>query len=102
MEQFTFDRPKAIFDAAFVEVDIAEWLEAETIQDVVYSAVDSSGGDATSVVINLGRSTYQDSRLLPFIQGGVDGETYTALCQVTTIEGNFQEFRIKFRIREAP
>ena len=102
MEQFTFERPKAIYDAAFVEVDIIEWLETETIQAVTYSAVDSDGGDATSDVLDLGRSTYDGARLLPFIQGGVNLERYTVLCQVDTLEGNHQEFRIVFKIREAP
>ena len=102
MEQFYFDRAKAIYDAAYVEVDIIEWLETETIQSVTYSAVDSSGADATSVVLDLVNSTFQGSRLLPYIEGGVDLEQYTVLCQVATLEGNFQEFRIKFRVREAP
>lgn len=102
MQQFTFERIKAIYDAAFVEVDILEWLESESIQAVTYSAVDSSGGDATAEVLDLGRSGYVGYRLLPYIKGGVDLETYTVLCQVDTIEGNHQEFRIKFKVREAP
>ena len=102
MEQFTFDRIKANYDAAFVEIDIEEWLEAETIQSVTYSAVDAAGGDATSEVLDLGRSGYSGSRVLPYVKGGIDLETYTVLCQVATLEGSFQEFRLRFRVREAP
>ena len=102
MEAFSFERPKAIYDAATVELDISEWLEEETIQDVTYSAVDSAGDPATAEVLDLGLSSYLGDFLLPYIKGGVDGEKYTVLCQVNTVEGNYQEFRIVFTVREAP
>ena len=103
MQSFHFENPKAIYDAAFVEIDIAEWLETETIQDPVgFSAVDQDGADATAEVLDLVRSGFSGSRLLPYIKGGVDRVRYTVLCQVDTLEGNHQEFRITFSVREAP
>ena len=102
MEAFTFERPKANYDAAFVEIDIIEWLENETIQDVTYSAIDSSGVDATAEILDLVRSGYAGALLLPYVKGGIDGERYNVLCQVDTLEGNHQEFRLIFTVREAP
>ncbi len=102
MEQFVFDRAKANYDAAYVEIDITEWLESETIQAVTYSAVDSSGADATAEVLDLLRSNYSGTLLLPYVKGGINLEQYTVLCRVDTLEGNHQEFRLKFNVREAP
>jgi hypothetical protein len=102
MEQFAFERPKATFDEAFTEVNIADWLGQETISDVTFSAVDSAGGDATAAVLDLILSTFTGTYLYPWIKGGVDGEKYTVLCQVDTAEGSQQEFRVIFKIREAP
>lgn len=102
MEAFNFERPKANYDEAFTEINISEWLENETIQDVTFSAVDSADVDATSEVLDLGLSAYAGTYVYPFIKGGVDGEKYTVLCQVDTIEGSQQEFRVIFTIREAP
>ena len=102
MEEFYYDNPKAIFDEEFVEVDIATWLSTETISSVSFTAVDSDGVDATATVLNVGASTYSGSVLQPFIKGGVNLERYTVVCQVTTSGGSKQEYRIKFRIKEAP
>ena len=102
MEQFAFERPKAIYDEAYVEIDIAEWLENETINAVTFTAVDSDGTDATSVVLDVGQSTFSGSLVYPFIKGGVDLQRYTVLCQVDTVEGSQQEFRVVFTVREAP
>jgi len=100
MEQFTFERPKAIFDEAYVEIDITEWLEDETIQTVDFSAVDELGADATSVVLDVGQSTFNGVYLYPFVVGGVDATRYYVLCQVTTVEGSQQEFRVTFKVKE--
>jgi hypothetical protein len=102
MEAFNFERPKAVFDAAFVEIDITDWLETETIDTVTFSAVDSDGVDATATVIDDGLSGFNGALVLPYIKGGVDGERYNVLCQVETVEGNYQEFRLIFTVREAP
>lgn len=101
MEQFTFERPKAIYDEAFVEIDISEWLESETIEDVTFTAVDELGNDATSVVLDLGQSTFNGVYVYPFIKGGVDTTRYYVLCQVDTAEGSQQEFRVTFKVKEA-
>ena len=102
MEQFCFERPKATFDEGYVEIDISDWLETETIDDVTFSAKDSAGADATSVVLDVGQCTFVGSNVYPFIRGGVDLERYYVLCQVETIEGSQQEFRVVFNVREAP
>ncbi len=102
MESFSFERPKATYDEAYVEIDIADWLENETINAVTFTAVDSAGGDATAVVLDVGQSTFNGSLVYPFIKGGVDLEKYTVLCQVDTVEGSQQEFRVVFKIKEAP
>lgn len=102
MEQFAFERPKAVFDEAYSEINIADWLENETINTVTFTAVDSAGGDATSVVLDVGQSTFNGTFVYPFIKGGVDLERYTVLCQVDTVEGSQQEFRVIFKIKEAP
>ena len=102
MQQFCFKRAKAIFDSGFVEIDISPWLTDEIISNVVFSAVDSSGNDATAEVVDIGQSTFDISNIYPFVKDGIDGERYNVLCQMTTVQGNEQEFRLVFNVREAP
>ncbi len=102
MEEFFAERLKANYDAAYIEIELSVWLEQENLQTVVYSALDSAGGDATAEVLDLVRSTYSGTKLLPYVRGGLDLESYVVLCRVDTLEGSQQEFRIRFRVREAP
>ena len=102
MEQFCFNRPKANYDAAFVEIDVTAWLGDEVLTAVTFSALDSEGANATAEVLDLTESTFADGIIMPYIKGGIDLERYTVICQADTVNGSHQEFRIVFNIREAP
>ncbi len=83
-----------------VTLDISDWLGADTISSVAYSAVDRDGDDATTIVLDANGHTNTDTIIKPYILGGTSGEVYTIKMLVTTAGGDKKAFYIKFPCTE--
>lgn len=83
-----------------VTIDISDWLDTDQISSVVYSAVDSDGADATTVVLDAAKHVNTTTVIKPYIKGGVTGTIYIIKCLMTTSDGDDKAFYLKFSCEE--
>ena len=100
METFKIIDPKHPSEEGIVDIDISTWLENDTIKSVTYTAKNRRGSDVTSSIINSGLSSFSGHHIRPYIQGGVDKESYKVLALVECNEiGDVGAFVVEFSVR---
>ena len=95
--------PVAPDDEVQVTFDISAWLDSYEISSVAYSAVDASGRDVATTVLDDAKHSNTTTVIKPFIKGGGSGgKRYTIKCIVTTNASNSDKktFYIKFKTEE--
>jgi len=98
---FNLPEEKPAFSEWFVTVDISEWLGAEDIQTVVFSAIcEDDGTDASSTILDGAKNTYTGSYLKPFVKAGQPGYTYRVEMRVTTTQGSKEVWYVRFDVAD--
>jgi hypothetical protein len=96
---FNLPEEKPAWSQIYVDIDITDFLGTETIQSVVFTAsCEDTGADATTVVLDQARCTYDGTVLKPFVQAGKAGYTYLVEMRVTTVEGTQESFFVRFDV----
>jgi hypothetical protein len=100
IRHFEIPDSKPVFAAWLAEINITEFLEDDTIDDVVFTAAKEDGTDATSDVLTDALCTYDndDGLIKPYIKAGASGETYICTMQVTTDGGSQEEFYLRWSV----
>jgi hypothetical protein len=87
-------------DQFAAEIDIATWLSSDTISSVAYTAVDGSGENSASDVLDGDKHSNTNTVIKPYIKGGVTDNRYTVKCLVTTSGGDKKAFYLKWECKE--
>ena len=96
---FNLPEEKPAYAQWFVVVDITDFLGDETINTVEYSAVkESTGEDASSIVLDQVKCTFTGAYIKPFIRAGTPGETYLVELRMETVEGTRDVFWVRFDV----
>jgi hypothetical protein len=87
MEVFKVIDPKDPSEGWYCDVDIAKWLDGDTIAAVAYTAKNvKTGADVTSALLSPTLSTFTGTHLRPYIQGGANATRYRVRALVTINE----------------
>ena len=83
-------RPDERLDYA---VDFSRWLPSG---DTVVSSVNTITGDEATI----DASEVSGTSVTLWVEGGVDGETYTVSVEATTTQGRVKELCFRLRVRD--
>jgi len=96
---FQIDVSKPTFAQWFAELNISQWVGAETLSVVNFKAKErESGTDVSTVVLDQVKCTYATNILKPFIQAGVEKTDYRISIECSTSEGSKEVFYIDFDV----
>jgi hypothetical protein len=97
----SIEKPLSPDDQFFAPLDVSTWLGSDTISSVVFTAVDSSGRNATTTVLESSENTNTTTIIYPYIKGGgTSDKRYTVKMLVTTASGDKKSFYLKFKVKE--
>ena len=84
-----------------VTFDISDWLGTDEIDSVDYSAVDETGADASTDVLDAANHANTTTVIKPYIKGGgTNNKQYTVKMIVTTVNIYKKAFYIKFSTKD--
>ena len=96
---FNLPEEKPAYAQWFTTVDITDFLGDETINTVVFTAIDEDTGvDASATVLDQIKCTFTGAYIKPFIRAGTPGHTYLVEMRMETVEGTRDVFWIRFDV----
>jgi hypothetical protein len=79
-----------------VQISFLSWMDTDTIDSVVVTAVDADSGDAADDVV--GAATGSDQTVTLQVKAGEDGHRYLYSIEVTTDAGNVWVAKVEMRV----
>jgi hypothetical protein len=103
---FSVTPKKPSFSQWHIQLDIATWLDGDTISNVDFGAIDKATGESiydpdtdTDEILDQTKCIFTAEGLIkPYVEGGVSGKTYKIEMKVTTTIGDKEIFWITIPI----
>lgn len=99
---FSIAQKKPVYSQWFVELDISNWLDGDTISNVDFSAIDDSTGlDTTDDILDMTKCIWDVTTgiIKPYIKGGSSDIIYKIQMKVQTTSGDKEIFWLILPVR---
>jgi len=99
-ELFKIQNTKTSWEAGHASIDISVWLRTETIYSVTFSARNLKTNASDTTVLDGNKNTFDGVFLKPYIQNGINGQSYRVRMYVITDQDSKGDFFLDFNVRD--